>query len=225
MDGRGGSSPCELVNDCDLLLLIDRMLRSRGYDTVRITKVMVLDGTVREQDKVGNDAADEAADLGRRRVGHAVIDTRRNLSGFCGRWYPVILDLHRVFIAKPSAVVNHDGCNGTAPDPLVWSAGALPRVIKQCPKPEQPERPEQPEQPEQEKEEQQHAFRESQLGLKQTHTSQTKIDESVFSKVSTSNNNYSFRIINHSTAAATAAATAETPTTTTTGATTQMRSN
>ena len=45
---------------------------------------------------MGNDAADEAADFGRRRVGNAVIDARRNLSGVCGRWYPIILDLHRL---------------------------------------------------------------------------------------------------------------------------------
>ena len=44
---------------------------------------------------MGNDAADGAADFGRRRVSPAVIDARRNLSGVCGRWYPVILDLHR----------------------------------------------------------------------------------------------------------------------------------
>ena len=56
---------------------------------------MVLDGRVREVDRLGNDAADEAADFGRRRVSPAVIDARRNLSGVCGRWYPVILDLHR----------------------------------------------------------------------------------------------------------------------------------
>ena len=74
---------------------------------------------------LGNDAADEAADFGRRRVGHLVIDARRNLSGVCSRWYPVILDLHRFFIAFSRAVVNHDGRGGTAPDPLVWSAGAL----------------------------------------------------------------------------------------------------
>ena len=55
----------------------------------------------------------------------AVIDARRNLSGVCGRWYPVILDLHRFFIAISRAVVNHDGLGGTAPHPLVWSAGAL----------------------------------------------------------------------------------------------------
>ena len=45
----------ELVNDGDLLLLVDKMLRLVGLDTVRITKVkghadegMVLDGRVRE---------------------------------------------------------------------------------------------------------------------------------------------------------------------------------
>ena len=59
---------------------------------------MVLDGRIREIDRLGNDAA-EAADSGRRRVGNAVIDARRNLSGVCGRWYPVILDLHRFFTA------------------------------------------------------------------------------------------------------------------------------
>ena len=70
---------------------------------------MALDGRVREFDRIGNDAADEAADFGRRRVGNAVIDARRNLSGVCGRWYPIILDLHRFFIAISRAVVNHDG--------------------------------------------------------------------------------------------------------------------
>ena len=88
---------------------------------------MILHGRVREEDKLGNDAADEAADFGRRRVGHAVIDARRNLSGVCGHWYPVILDFHRFFIAVSRAVVNHDGRDGTAPNPLVWSAGALPK--------------------------------------------------------------------------------------------------
>ena len=134
LDGHHGSVPFELVKDGDLLLLIYRMLHLRGRGAVRITKVkghagegMVLDGRVREIDRLGNDAADEAADFGRRRVGNAVIDARRNLSGVCGRWYPVILDLHRFFIAISRAVVNHDGRDGTAPDPLVWSAGAHPK--------------------------------------------------------------------------------------------------
>ena len=134
LDGRSGSTPFELVKDGDLLLLIDRMLRLRGPDTVRVSKVkghadegLVLHGQVREVDRVGNNAADDAADFGRRRVGNAVIDARRNLSGVCGRWYPVILDLHRFFIAISRAVVNHDGGIGTALDSLVWSAGALPK--------------------------------------------------------------------------------------------------
>ena len=88
---------------------------------------MVLDGRVQAVDRLGNDAADEAADFGRRRISPAVIDARRNLSGVCGRWYPVVLDLHRFFIAVSRAVVNHEGRDGTAPDPLVWSACALPK--------------------------------------------------------------------------------------------------
>ena len=76
--------------------------------------------------RLGNDAADEAADFGRRTVGNLVIDARRNLSGVCGRWYPVTIDLHR-FIDISRAVDNHDGRDGTALDPLVWSAGACPK--------------------------------------------------------------------------------------------------
>ena len=132
LDGRLRSTPFELVNDGDLLLLIDRMLHLRGLDTVKVTKVkghadesMVLNGRVRKVDRLGDDAADEAADFGRRRVSPAVIDARRNLSGVCGRWYPVILDLHRFFIAISRAVVNHDGFAGTAPDPMVWSSGSI----------------------------------------------------------------------------------------------------
>ena len=69
--------------------MIDRILRQRGLDTVCISKVrghvddgMVQHGQVRREDKWSNDAADEAADLGRRRVSPAVIDARRNLSGW-----------------------------------------------------------------------------------------------------------------------------------------------
>ena len=105
LDGRPGSIPFELLKDGDLLLLIDRMLRLRGPDTVRISKVkghadeaMVHNGQVREVDRFGNNAADEAADFGRRRVGNAVIDARRNLSGVCNRWYPVVLDLQRFLL-------------------------------------------------------------------------------------------------------------------------------
>ena len=93
---------------------------------VMLNEGMALDGRVREVDRLGNDAADEVADIGRRRIGNAVIDARRHLSGVCGRCFPVILDLHQLFIAISRAVVTHDG---TAPDPLVWSAGAHPRGV------------------------------------------------------------------------------------------------
>ena len=96
----------DMLVDClvvvvDLLLLIHCMLQQWGLDTVCISKVkghaddgMVQHGQVRREDKLGNDAADEAADFGRRRVSLVVIDASRNFSGVCGRWYPVILDLH-----------------------------------------------------------------------------------------------------------------------------------
>ena len=120
LDGRHSSVPFELVHDGGLLLLIDRMLHLRGLDTVRITKVkchadegMVLDGRVREVDRFGNNSDDEAADFGRRRVGNSVIDARRDLSGVCGRWFPVILSLHRFFIAISSVVVIHGLSGGT----------------------------------------------------------------------------------------------------------------
>ena len=51
-----------------------------------LLRVWFLTVGLREVDRLGNDAADEAADFGRRRVGNAVIDARRNLSGVCGRW-------------------------------------------------------------------------------------------------------------------------------------------
>ena len=100
------------MTDGDLLVLIRRMIDLRSSNTVRITKVkghadedMVADGRVRMLDRLGNNAADEAADFGRRRVSPAVIDARRNLSGVCSRWYPVVLGLHRFFIAISRAVV------------------------------------------------------------------------------------------------------------------------
>ena len=42
LDGCRGAVPFELVNDGDLLLLIDHMLRSRGLDTVRILKLRAM---------------------------------------------------------------------------------------------------------------------------------------------------------------------------------------
>ena len=132
LDGRSSSTLLELVTDGDQVLLIETMLHLRGLDTVRITKVkghadevVVHDGRVRELDSWVTTLLMRLLTLvvG---VGHAVTDARRKLSGVCGRRYRVALDLHRFFIAISRAVVNHDGSDGIALDPLVWSAGALP---------------------------------------------------------------------------------------------------
>ena len=104
LDGNVGTQPFQVIPDGDLLCLIHRMLQLRGSDTVRVSKVkghadedMVVDGRVRDLDRLGNRAADEAADFGRRRVPVRVIDARRNLVGVCNRWYPVVCHLHRFF--------------------------------------------------------------------------------------------------------------------------------
>ena len=84
-------------NDGDFLALVREMLehRSEGITEVKghADEELVREGQVREQDRVGNDGASEAADLGRRRVEQGFIDARRNLSGVCRHWNPVVLDL------------------------------------------------------------------------------------------------------------------------------------
>ena len=62
-----------LLTDGDLLSYTVGILALRGRDTVRVAKVrgqatgdMVRNGRVRREDKIGNEAADAAAELGRR---------------------------------------------------------------------------------------------------------------------------------------------------------------
>ena len=117
-----------------LLLLLERMLHFRGFNTVRISKVkghadkaLVRAGEIRDLDRLGNNGDDEATDFGRRRVPWWVMDARRIFSGVCSRWRPFALSLHRFFIAISRTAVNHDGGAGTSIDPLVWSAGSAPK--------------------------------------------------------------------------------------------------
>ena len=70
LDDNLGAQPFEILKDGDLLCLIYRMLSLRGFDTVKISKVkghadegMVLQGRVRDLDRLGNKAADDAADF------------------------------------------------------------------------------------------------------------------------------------------------------------------
>ena len=133
LDDRAVSWPVEFVEDGDLFLVIERMLHLRGLDTIRISKVkghadeaLVSCWGAPDLDRLGNNGADEAADFGRRRVPWWIIDARRDYSGVCARWRPVVLGLHRFFIAIARAVVNHDGVAGASLDPTVWSVGGAP---------------------------------------------------------------------------------------------------
>ena len=71
LDGNLGSCPAEPLKDGGLILLIDKILAE--YSPCYIVKRhadegMVRDGRVRKLDRLGNNATDEAADFGRRRV-------------------------------------------------------------------------------------------------------------------------------------------------------------
>ena len=131
------AKPLALVKDGDLIALVRYMIRTRGRDTVKVTKVKghaedidVQQSRVRLVDKQGNVEADIAADLGRRHQDEVLIDARRKLLGARSHWYPIMVDLHRFMIAIARVSVCHDGRGGTAPDPLVWDQGSKPKVRK-----------------------------------------------------------------------------------------------
>ena len=80
------AKPLPLVKDGDLVALVQYMIRTRGRDTVRVTKVKghakdddVQHGRVRLTDQQGNVEADIAADLGRRHQSELLINARRRL--------------------------------------------------------------------------------------------------------------------------------------------------
>ena len=130
LEGRISGKPLELTFDGDLLIIIERMIHLRWAQNLKITKVkghadddMVAVGRLRVEDRIGNDLADRAADFGRRRVPDLVVDVRRRFLSACSSWYPVVLDLHRFFIAIARAAVNDDGYAGVALHPTVWSNG------------------------------------------------------------------------------------------------------
>ena len=112
------------------------MLRLRGLETVRISKVeghadeaLVRAGGARDVDRWRNNGADGVADFGRGRVPWWVIDARRNFSGVC---VLVGAQLSLVcigfFVAIARTVVNHDGEAGTSMDPtpcIVLRVGSI----------------------------------------------------------------------------------------------------
>ena len=135
--GRQAGRPFSLVKDGDLLRLAQRLVNWRGPGNSAVTKVkghadegMVARGRVREVDRLGNNMADAAADLGRRRVHHCISDARRLVNRACVYWYPVVCELHRFFVAIARAAINDDGGAGTTLHPVVWSATANPKRRK-----------------------------------------------------------------------------------------------
>ena len=114
--------PLPLVKDGDLIALVQYMIRTRGRETVRVTKVKghaedvdVQQGRGRLLDQHGNAEADIAAHLGRRHQSEVLIYAWRRLLRTRTYWYPNLLDLHRFMIAVAQVTVNHDGKGGTAP--------------------------------------------------------------------------------------------------------------
>ena len=90
--GRKPDRPLELLIDRDLIALVQKLVDVRGPGSTAISKVkghadegLVRGGRVRELDKIGNDMADQAADLGRRRVGAALANDRKGFSDACKR--------------------------------------------------------------------------------------------------------------------------------------------
>ena len=89
-------------------------------DTVKASKVkgdadqfMVADASVSQDDLVGNDGADTAADQGRFRENDGVTSARR-------------LSLKLDFVVAVSWMeVNHGGYGGTTSDAMVWDTGSI----------------------------------------------------------------------------------------------------
>ena len=100
------AKPLPLVQDGDLVALVQHIIRTRGRDAVRVTKVKghandddVQHGHVRLIDQQGNVEADIAADRGRRHQTEVLINARRRL--LQARSYCFMIAIARVS-------VNHD---------------------------------------------------------------------------------------------------------------------
>ena len=88
---------------------------------------MVADGRAREIDRVGDNEADAAADMGRRRLHCSITDARRYVNGGCARWYPIVSDLHHLFIAI-ARTLGEDDHGDTSLHPVVRSNAATPKM-------------------------------------------------------------------------------------------------
>ena len=129
---RWAGRPFPLVNGGDLLISVQRMVRGRGRGNTLVTEVkghadegVVALGRVREVDRTGNNEAEAAADMGRRRVHGSITDARRLVNAACARWYPVVKELQHFFVAIARTVVNHDGSGRVLPCILLCGLALL----------------------------------------------------------------------------------------------------
>ena len=105
----------------DLFAIICSLFRVMGY----ADQFMVADGSVRQEDLVGNDGAGTAADHGKLRQHDDVIDSRRALLRTRRHWYSIMIDLHKSTVAVSRIEVNHVEKGGTAPDAMTWDEGGI----------------------------------------------------------------------------------------------------
>ena len=131
--GKWSGRPSPLVNDGELLLLVQCMVRFRGRGNTLVSKVKghadevtVAMGQVREFDRIGDYEADAVADMSRRRVLCSITDARRLVNGACARWHPIAKELQHFFVAIARTMLNHDGSGGTFLNLVVWSNVANP---------------------------------------------------------------------------------------------------
>ena len=86
---------------------------------------MVDNDSVRQEDLVGNDGADAAADLGWLRQNSGVINECRALLHGGRHWYPTMAELHKFMVAVSRILVNHHGHGGTALDAMIRDIGSI----------------------------------------------------------------------------------------------------
>ena len=121
-----------LVTDGDLLLRVQQLVCWRGIANAAVSKV--------------KGHADEGlGSLGQSFVRSTVLVIMKRMLPLLwvgcvctilllwlpgARWYPVVRELHRFFIAIARSVLNDDGMSGTTLHPVVWSAAANPKRRK-----------------------------------------------------------------------------------------------
>ena len=139
LDGCRSFCPAELLNDGDLIMLVDRVLEQRDGDTDRVTKVkghadaeIVRVRQVRESDKLGKDAPDEAGGLILLSLMH-VVSCLVSVGGGIPLLQTCIVSLLLFLVLwllplTPHAVRNHAMLPGSA---VLWTSDrvGVPRAV------------------------------------------------------------------------------------------------